>query len=436
MIPYQLEKAVLDAMRAQDIKPPLQLKHQMDTHHRFDPRNGSTSRNNDAWYCFRINRSGKIFCSFGDWRSENGATTVYEDNKTQQRELSESELAERRRYQIQSAKIQKIKKQKGAKRLAMAHKSLHKIESHDYLTSKGFSKSQQKNIALYADQNNRLHIPIRDMRNNKLINYQIYTRKTPEFFSCKNAPMMYVVNKAKGNLPIGDNKLSFTHKYDKRFIKYCDKQYGFYYLDEKDNSGPIPPNPDIDNILAVTEGFATGLEIKTWIESPVIIGFDGDNIKSVVKEMIQTRKVRPQNILNCADNDRHNELTKPKHIGNKGKKIAGELKMFHGVDSIHPVFDDCYAPHISDFNDVRCVLGIEYVRENIFNQIDEMIRRRTPTRESLIEEVKEDEEEVSGSSSGSEEPSDNPVDEDTINKASSAPGASAYNYYESHMLER
>lgn len=338
-ITAEFESKVINAMISEGITPPDSLKNQFNNFHRFNAKNGNhKSSHASAWYCFSVTDEGKVCCSFGDWRSYGQTTTIFEND--QKTALSPEKKAQIHKMKEQLALEDKRQKEEGINNLNKAQQSLTKADSHPYLSNKGFSKEQQKSYEIYTNKRGDLYIPVKDIRTKELINFQIiYFNKEKQHF-------------------------------DKRFVKYCPFKYGYVYLG--DNNDKLAKN---NAIYGLAEGFATALEVKNSIGTNMFVAFNADNLKNIAKTLIHQYKLNPKQILNFADNDRFTKLTQPK-IGNKGVKIAKDLFDFYKIESVIPAFNDDYAKQISDFNDLRIVLGEQYLKKNVLEQITPIMDRQ------------------------------------------------------------
>lgn len=111
-------------------------------------------------------------------------------------------------------------------------------------------------------------------------------------------------------------------------------------------------------IIFITEGYATGVTVYDATKKPVIVAFDAGNLISVV-ENIKTKFSQAQIII-AGDND------------DIGIKKAEEVAKRYNCKILFPIFSEEYKREgHKDFNDLYQVEGIEEVRKQISHVISE-----------------------------------------------------------------
>jgi hypothetical protein len=384
MISVEFENLILDEMMKAGITPPQEGIKYINKMVRFNPETGSKTGKLKARYIVELSHkdTGKYICQFEDYSSPVGIVTVFESKlKSNARPLTPQEIRKReiaqKKAEQREAWLKKIAREKLK---AMAQASF-RVDSHPYLFQKKFTKSEQSCLDIISDKHNRLLVPIRDVKTNKIINCQsIFEEPTP-YFSLRKSPL-----KREKQKPFPEGTV-FKRKFLKRFVKNLPKKGGFYMIAEKESDGKIYKGLDRDGLVCIAEGLATGFEAHLLLGSTVIVCFDADNMKNVAKELIHTYDMKPENLLTIADNDRFVEMTRPE-LGNKGLKVAKEIQAIFGIDYIYPhvnTNDFSILKQISDFNDLRIHYGAEYTRDMISEQIDRIIEKRHATKEDLIE---------------------------------------------------
>lgn len=113
-------------------------------------------------------------------------------------------------------------------------------------------------------------------------------------------------------------------------------------------------------LLAVVEGYATGLTVRTALEwrIPVYVAFDAGNLHHVVPLV---RALHPDvRILICADDDHLTRDPITKKLNNPGRTAARAIvRAVDAVDVVYPVFDRTRQPGDTDFDDLRMRQGLE-----------------------------------------------------------------------------
>lgn len=111
--------------------------------------------------------------------------------------------------------------------------------------------------------------------------------------------------------------------------------------------------------IFICEGYATGSSIFLAMQESVVCCFDAGNLAYVASLLAQ--KYPDSELIFCADNDRFNEI----NTGiEKAKKVARQLK----AKVIFPVFDE-NDTQSTDFNDLHCWYGLDFVRQQISSSL-------------------------------------------------------------------
>ncbi|RIX74458.1 toprim domain-containing protein [Acidovorax cavernicola] len=117
---------------------------------------------------------------------------------------------------------------------------------------------------------------------------------------------------------------------------------------------------DSTQLIAVVEGYATGLTVRTALDHqiPVYVAFDAGNLHHVVPML---RELHPDvRLLICADDDWLTRDPITKKLNNPGRTAAKAIaKRVPCVDIVYPVFDSTRQRGDTDFDDLRLRQGIE-----------------------------------------------------------------------------
>ena len=188
-----------------------------------------------------------------------------------------------------------------------------KTTSHPYLTDKKINGDKEYRV----DKNNRLIVPAKNLKTNKIESLQF----------------------------IGEDG-------QKQFLTGGKKSGNAYTIGELDEQKPI--------LLA--EGFATGKTLNDVSHLPAVVCFDANNLENVAK---QIRELMPSaELFICADNDH----AKKNNVGvEKAQKAAKAV----GAKVIIPKFtDESKKLGYTDFNDLaKCKMGKSRVQSQLKSQI-------------------------------------------------------------------
>ena len=188
-----------------------------------------------------------------------------------------------------------------------------KTTSHPYLTDKKINGDKEYRV----DKNNRLIVPAKNLKTNKIESLQF----------------------------IGEDG-------QKQFLTGGKKSGNAYTIGELDEQKPI--------LLA--EGFATGKTLNDVSHLPAVVCFDANNLENVAK---QIRELMPTaELFICADNDH----AKKNNVGvEKAQKAAKAV----GAKVIIPKFtDESKKLGYTDFNDLaKCKMGKSRVQSQLKSQI-------------------------------------------------------------------
>ena len=188
-----------------------------------------------------------------------------------------------------------------------------KTTSHPYLTNKKINGDKEYRV----DKNNRLIVPAKNLKTNKIESLQF----------------------------IGEDG-------QKQFLTGGKKSGNAYTIGELDEQKPI--------LLA--EGFATGKTLNDVSHLPAVVCFDANNLENVAK---QIRELMPTaELFICADNDH----AKKNNVGvEKAQKAAKAV----GAKVIIPKFtDESKKLGYTDFNDLaKCKMGKSRVQSQLKSQI-------------------------------------------------------------------
>lgn len=117
---------------------------------------------------------------------------------------------------------------------------------------------------------------------------------------------------------------------------------------------------DSTQLIAVVEGYATGLTVRTALDHqiPVYVAFDAGNLHHVVPML---RELHPDvRLLICADDDWLTRDPITKQLNNPGRTAAKAIaKQVPCVDIVYPIFDRTRQAGDTDFDDLRMRQGIE-----------------------------------------------------------------------------
>jgi antirestriction protein ArdC/phage/plasmid primase-like uncharacterized protein len=188
-----------------------------------------------------------------------------------------------------------------------------KTTNHPYLTDKKINGDKEYRV----DKNNRLIVPAKNLKTNKIESLQF----------------------------IGEDG-------KKQFLTGGKKSGNAYTIGELDEQKPI--------LLA--EGFATGKTLNDVSHLPAVVCFDANNLENVAK---QIRELMPSaELFICADNDH----AKKNNVGvEKALKAAKAV----GAKVITPKFtDESKKLGYTDFNDLaKCKMGKSRVQSQLKSQI-------------------------------------------------------------------
>ena len=188
-----------------------------------------------------------------------------------------------------------------------------KTTDHPYLTEKNINGDKEYRV----DKNNRLIIPAKNLKTNKIESLQFISEDG-----------------------------------QKQFLTGGKKSGNAYTIGELDEQKPI--------LLA--EGFATGKTLNDVSHLPAVVCFDANNLENVAK---QIRELMPSaELFICADNDH----AKKNNVGiQKAQKAAKAV----GAKVIIPKFtDESKKLGYTDFNDLaKCKMGKSRVQSQLKSQI-------------------------------------------------------------------
>jgi phage/plasmid primase-like uncharacterized protein len=188
-----------------------------------------------------------------------------------------------------------------------------KTTSHPYLADKKINGNKEYRV----DKNNRLIVPAKNLKTNKIESLQF----------------------------IGEDG-------KKQFLTGGKKSGNAYTIGELDEQKPI--------LLA--EGFATGKTLNDVSHLPAVVCFDANNLENVAK---QIRELMPTaELFICADNDH----AKKNNVGvEKAQKAAKAV----GAKVIIPQFtDESKKLGYTDFNDLaKCKMGKSRVQSQLKSKI-------------------------------------------------------------------
>ena len=355
---------------------------------RFDPTTGSTrasGKKMTAWYTIKSHLDGFHSCFFGDFKQFEEVIKIHE--KAMQKNL----FAERPKIDPQAVieknrKIQaQIAKEKRRARNLINYYSENSIKavSHPYLRSKGFKITEEMKLANKRIQMKngkyKLLIPLFDVKDSSLMNYQSISDKVTIFHSSENYSKkdFFIKRYCKDDF---DFEVFPKHTFVKMFVKGAEKKGGYFILGLPDKSQKIEDLINSKSLIGLAEGYATALEVHLSVGIPVVVCFDAGNLLSVTKEL--TKKINPEKLLNFADNDLGTKIkmARKKFAGewNKGEQVSNKLKAFYGIESIKiPLTEKQALSGISDFNDYSQRYGRQAVTELIYNQIVELSDKRS-----------------------------------------------------------
>ncbi|MGD9826015.1 DUF5710 domain-containing protein, partial [Desulfobacter sp.] len=188
-----------------------------------------------------------------------------------------------------------------------------KTTDHPYLTDKKINGDKEYRV----DKNNRLIVPAKNLKTNKIESLQFINEDG-----------------------------------QKQFLTGGKKSGNAYTIGELDEQKPI--------LLA--EGFATGKTLNDVSHLPAVVCFDANNLENVAK---QIRELMPSaELFICADNDH----AKKNNVGvEKAQKAAKAV----GAKVIIPKFtDESKQLGYTDFNDLaKCKMGKSRVQSQLKSQI-------------------------------------------------------------------
>ena len=195
-----------------------------------------------------------------------------------------------------------------------------KTTDHPYLTDKKINGGKEYRV----DKNNRLMIPAKNLKTNKIESLQF----------------------------IGEDG-------QKQFLTGGKKSGNAYTIGELDEQKPI----------LLTEGFATGKTLNDVSHLPAVVCFDANNLENVAK---QIRELMPSaELFICADNDH----AKKNNVGvEKAQKAAKAV----GAKVIIPKFtDESKQLGYTDFNDLaKCKMGKSRVQSQLKSQINYLAKNK------------------------------------------------------------
>ena len=195
-----------------------------------------------------------------------------------------------------------------------------KTTDHPYLTDKKVNGDKEYRV----DKNNRLIIPAKNLKTNKIESLQF----------------------------IGEDG-------QKQFLTGGKKSGNAYTIGELDEQKPI--------LLA--EGFATGKTLNDVSHLPAVVCFDANNLENVAK---QIRELMPSaELFICADNDH----AKKNNVGvEKAQKAAKAV----GAKVLIPKFtDESKKLGYTDFNDLaKCKMGKSRVKSQLKSQINYLSKNK------------------------------------------------------------
>ncbi|MGD9824236.1 ArdC-like ssDNA-binding domain-containing protein [Desulfobacter sp.] len=195
-----------------------------------------------------------------------------------------------------------------------------KTSDHPYLTDKKINGDKEYRV----DRNNRLIIPARNLKTNKIESLQFISEDG-----------------------------------QKQFLTGGKKSGNAYTIGELDEQKPI----------LLVEGFATGKTLNDVSHLPAVVCFDANNLENVAK---QIRELMPSaELFICADNDH----AKKNNVGvEKAQKAAKAV----GAKVIIPKFtDDSKRLGYTDFNDLaKCKMGKSRVQSQLKSQIQYLSKNK------------------------------------------------------------
>ncbi len=132
---------------------------------------------------------------------------------------------------------------------------------------------------------------------------------------------------------------------------------------------------DATQLVAVVEGYATGLTVRTALDwqIPVYVAFDAGNLHHVVPIL---RAIHPDvRMLICADDDWRTRDPITQELTNPGRTAAKAIaKQVPGVDIVYPIFDRSRQDGDTDFDDLRMRQGIEVAQRQLQGAVRMMER--------------------------------------------------------------
>lgn len=135
----------------------------------------------------------------------------------------------------------------------------------------------------------------------------------------------------------------------KRFLKNGKKSGNFFMFGKPQNR------------IYICEGYATASSVYQAVKECVVACFDAGNLSKVALQLAQ--KYPKAALVFCADNDRFNLV----NVGiEKAKNSAQSLK----AKVVYPVFDE-KDTQSTDFNDLHCWYGLNFVRQQIITSLGE-----------------------------------------------------------------
>lgn len=252
-----------------------------------------------GWYIFNYEHE-RLYGAFGDWRAGITLTFVSGLNGQGNEQLDHyRQQADRFRRQAEAA--QQLDYERVAVQVQAAwHAASSLIETHDYLTRK-----QIKPIGIRLN-GGVLFIPAYDSNG-----------------------MLWSIQKI---FPNGD----------KSFWPGAKKKGHYASLGT------------LKRRLYITEGYATGATIHQVTGEAVAVAFDSGNLQAVCQAL--RAKYPVLEMILCGDDDAHLDT-------NVGRLKAEQAADLIAAKTIFPHFESPRPAHVSDFNDMYCLYGLETVRE-------------------------------------------------------------------------
>lgn len=153
----------------------------------------------------------------------------------------------------------------------------------------------------------------------------------------------------------------------KRFLTGGRKKGCFHLIGELSDGNPI----------ILCEGYATGASLHMATQATTVIAFDVGNLGPAIEELKRAYPKSP--VLIAGDDDRGKER-------NVGREVAKDIAQKYGCSVTFPEFKD-RATHLTDFNDLHILEGLEEVKRQIKGSLDQKILKALNIKDLLALEV-------------------------------------------------